>query len=97
VWWKGFTAEEDTWERKENLKNAGEILEEFEGRMNAEIRRQEKIDMVEERDFRRRKLPEKFTAKMLYRWGDGKFEEEYLKKLERNWRRWKAVSPEEKP
>jgi len=39
VWWKGFTVEEDTWERKESLKNAGKALEEFEGRMNAEIRR----------------------------------------------------------
>jgi len=68
----------------ENLKNAGEALKEFEGRMNAEIRKQEKIDMAEERDFRRGKLPEKFTAKMLYRWDDGKFEEENLKKLERN-------------
>jgi len=97
VQWKGFTAEGDIWERKENLKNAEEALEEFEGRMNAEIRRQEKIDMVEERDFRRRELLGKFIAKMLYRWDDGKFEEEYLKKLERNWRRWKAVSPEEKP
>ena len=65
--------------------------------MNAEIRRQEKIDMVEERDFRRRELPGKFTAKILYRWDNRKFEEEYLRKLERNWRRWKAVSPEEKP
>jgi len=65
--------------------------------MNAEIRRQEKINMVEKRDFRKRKLPGKFTAKMLYGWDDGKFEEEYLKKLERNWRRWKAVSLEEKP
>ena len=55
--------------------------------MNAEIRRQEKIDMAEERDFRRGELPGKFTAKMLYRWDDRKFEEEYLKKLERNWRR----------
>jgi len=26
-------------------------------------------------------------AKMLYGWDDGKFKEEYLKKLERNWRR----------
>ena len=34
---------------------------------------------------------------MLYEWNDGKFEEEYLKKLERNWRRWKTVSLEEKP
>ena len=69
------------------MKNTGEALEEFEGRMNAEIRRQEKIDMTEKRDFRREKLPGKFTAKMLYRWDDGKFKEEYLKKLERNWRR----------
>ena len=53
--------------------------------------------MVEERDFRRGELPEKFTAKMLYGWDDGKFKEEYLKKLKRNWRKWKAVSPEEKP
>ena len=95
MWWKGFTAEGDTWERKENLKNAGEALEEFERRMNAKIRRQEKIDMVE-RDFRREELLGKFIAKMLYGWDNGKFEEEYLKKLERNWRRWKAVSLEEK-
>jgi len=69
------------------LKNAEEALEEFEGRMNAEVRRQEKIDMAEERDFRRGELPEKFMARMLYRWDDGIFKEEYLKKLEKNWRR----------
>ena len=97
VWWKGFTAEGDTWERKENLKNAGKALKEFEGRMNTEIRRQEKIDIAEERDFRRKELLGNFTVKMLYGWDDRKFEEENLKKLERNWRRWKAVSPEEKP
>ena len=28
--WKGFTAEGDTWERKENLKNTEELIEEFE-------------------------------------------------------------------
>jgi len=72
-------------------------LEEFEGRMNAEMRRQEKIDMVEERDFKRGELPEKFMVKMLYGWDDRKFKEEYLKKLERNWQKWKSVSPEEKP
>jgi len=66
-----------------------EVLEEFEERMDAEIRRQEKIDMAEERDFRRGELPEKFTTKMLYRWDNRKFEEEYLKKLEKNWKRWK--------
>ena len=77
-------AEGDTWERKENLKNAEEALKEFEGRRNVEVRRQERIDMAEERDFRRGELLGKFMARMLYRWDDRKFEEEYLKKLERN-------------
>ena len=30
IQWKGFTAEGDTWERRENLKNAKELIEEFE-------------------------------------------------------------------
>ena len=64
-----------------------EVLEEFEGRINTEVRRQEKLDIVEERDFRRGELPGKFIAKMLYGWDDGKFEEEYLRKLERNWKK----------
>ena len=89
--------EHDTWERKEDLENAREVLEKFKGRMNAEVRRQEKLDMEEKKDFRRGELLGKFTAKMLYGWDDGKFEEEYLRKLERNWRKWKSVSPEEKP
>jgi len=40
--------------------------------------------MTEEKDFRRGELPGKYMAKMLY---DGKFEKEYLKKLERNWQK----------
>jgi len=36
-------------------------------------------------------------ARLLYGWDDRKFEAEYLKKLERNWRWWKSVSPEKKP
>ena len=38
--------------------------------------------MVEEKDFRRGELLGKLIAKILYRWNDGKFKEEYLKKLE---------------
>ena len=66
------------------MKNAEEALKEFEGRRNVEVRRQERIDMAEERNFRRGELLGKFMARMLYRWDDRKFEEEYLKKLERN-------------
>ena len=80
-------AEHDIWEREEDLGNAREAVEEFERRMSAEVRRQEKLDRMEEKDFRREKLPGKYMAKMLYRWNDGKFEEEYLRKLERNWQK----------
>ena len=71
-------------------------MEEFEGRMNAKVRKQEKLDMIEEKDFRRGELLGKYTVKILYRWDNGKFEEEYLRKLERNWQKWKLVSPKEK-
>ena len=72
-------------------------MEEFEGWMNVEVRRQEKINIADERDFRKGELPGKFTAKMLYGWDNRKFEEEYLRKLERNWQKWKSVFLEEKP
>ena len=34
--------------------------------MNAEVRRQEKLDIAEEKDFKRGELPEKYMARMLY-------------------------------
>ena len=81
VQWKEFIAKHDSWEKKEDLENAKVLVAEFEGRVNAEVRRQEKLNLEEERDFRRGKLPEKY---MLYRWNNRKFEDEYLRKLERN-------------
>ena len=59
-------------------------MEEFEERISAKVRRQEKLNIIEEKDFRREELPEKYMVKMLYGWDNGKFEEEYLRKLERN-------------
>ena len=91
-------------EKKEDLENTRELVDEFEGRMSAEVRRQEEIEerwkvklnpKVEE--FRRSELLGKYTAKILFGWNDEKFENKYLRKLERNWWRWKSVSPEEKP
>ena len=52
--------------------------------MNIEIKQQKKLDIAEERDFRRGKLSGKYTMKILYEWNNKKFEEEYLRKLERN-------------
>jgi len=35
--------------------------------MNAEVKQQEKLDIVEEKNFRKGMLPEKYIAKILYR------------------------------
>jgi len=51
------------------------------------VRRQEKLDLVKEQDFRRGELLEKYTVKMLYGYNNKKFKKEYLKKLERNWQK----------
>ena len=67
------------------MENAKEVVVEFEERLSIEVRRQEKLDIVEERNFRKGKLLEKYIVKMLYEWDDRKFENKYLKKLGRNW------------
>jgi len=70
------------------------LVDDFEGRIGAEVRRQVEKRKVEDR---RVELPGRYMAKLLYGWDDRKFEAEYLRKLEKNWQRWKSVSPEEKP
>ena len=82
IQWKGFMAERDTWKRRENLKNTEKLIEEFE-RGGIEVRRQEE----EVNEYRRMELPGKYTVKLLYGWNNQKFEEEYLNKLEKNWKK----------
>ena len=73
------------------MKNAKELVDDFEERIGAEIRRQEKVveKKREKEEYRRMELLGRYTAKVLYEWNDKKFEEKYLKKLEKNWKRWK--------
>ena len=66
VKWKRFIAEHESWKKEENLENTKEVAAEFEGRMNVEVRRQEKLEIAKEKDFRRRELLEKYIAKILY-------------------------------
>ena len=72
-------AKYNLWKRKEDLKNTKKVVAEF------EERKQERLNMVEKRDFRREKLPEKYIAKILYRQNNRKFKNKYLKKLAKNW------------
>jgi len=48
-----------------------------------DIRKQKR----EERMFKKRKLPGRFTAKKLFRWTDKRYDQEYWGRLERNWNR----------
>jgi len=94
VCWKGFIAENDIWKKEENLENTRELVDEFEERISTEVRRQEGIDekwkiklSPNAEEFRRSKLPGKYIVKILFGWNDKKFEDEYLKKLKKNWQR----------
>jgi len=59
--------EENTWESKENLKNAMELVKEFEKEYSREeeeeVRRQEAEG---DRKIFSRELPGRYTAKLLY-------------------------------
>ena len=70
--------EKDTWESKENLKNVMELVENFKRRYHIEEEeevRWQKAD-EDERTFSR-ELPGRYTAKLLYRWGNKKYDWEY--------------------
>ena len=54
------------------------------------LKKQEKLDIAEERNSRREELLGKYTAKILYRWNNRKFENEYLRKLEKNQKKQKG-------
>jgi len=86
VCWKGFTAESDTWEGRENLKNAKEAIEEFEKEYRRDMKDVAQQE-CEETTFKREELPGKFTAKMLYGWSDKQYDQEYWGRMEKNWRR----------
>jgi len=92
VRWKGFTAEGDTWESRENLRNAGDALKEFKeeySRDNKKVRQQEKEE--DSRDYYRGESPGRYTTRRLFGWSDGEYDRQYWQRLERNWRQWKYV------
>ena len=66
----------NTWESRENLKNTKKLVEEFEReyRKKAEKVKQQKKEN-KKKEFSR-KLPERFTVKILQRWLNKKYEKQ---------------------
>ena len=56
VHWKIFIVEHNIYKRKKDLENTKKIVAKYEKRMSIEVRRQEKLEMEEEQDFRRGEL-----------------------------------------
>ena len=51
------------WKKEKDLENTKEAVEEFKGKLSAKVRQQEKLDWVEEKEFRRGELLGKYIAK----------------------------------
>ena len=86
--------EGDTWERRENLENAQELVKEFEreyGKDNREVRKQEREE--NNREYERGNFPGRFIAKKLFGWNNKRYNREYWERLNRNWRKWKGTRP----
>ena len=69
------------------MGNVREAVEEYEKGYERTARR---IREEEDSAYSRSELLGRYMAKLLYGWDDGKFEREYLEKLERSWKKWKG-------
>ena len=83
--------EEDIWKELENLKDIMDLVKEFEKKIRKKEKREEKKKILNPKAemFKRSKLLEKHIAKISFEWDNEKFEDKYLKKLEKSWMRWK--------
>ena len=89
VRWKGYTMEEDTWENRENLENAKELVEEFERIYREEVKELRWQKQEEEEKEFSQELPREFTAKLLYGWEKRRYKREREKRWDKNWSQWK--------
>ena len=83
-------AKEDTWKKLENLENIIDLVKEFEKKIREKeieriwMRKEKKRVLNSETEvFKRSKLLGKYMIKILFGWNNRKFEDKYLKKLDK--------------
>ena len=72
--------EEDTWESRENLENAKELVKEFEKEYGKETKEVQWQKEEENEKIFLRKLPGKFIAKIVYRWSNKEYKRQREKR-----------------
>ena len=55
--------EYDIWEKKKDLENVKKTIAEFKERLSTEVRRQEKLNIAEEWDFKKREVTGEINSK----------------------------------
>jgi len=85
VRWKEYTVKEDTWENRENLENVKELVEEFEKEYREEAKELRQQELKEEKREFSQELSREFMAKLLYRWGKKRYENENERRWDKNW------------
>ena len=77
--------EENTWENRENLENAKELVEEFKRIYGEEVEKLRWQEQKEEEKEFSWELSREFTAKLLYGWGKRRYKREREKRWDKNW------------
>ena len=86
VKWKNYPTEEASWEPKENLENAQEAIADFHKDNPAAPRKVRAIPTTKKYE----NYTEPNVPRSLFGWEDGKFEWDYLERMENAWEKWKG-------
>ena len=86
VKWKDYPIEEASWEPKENLENAQEAISKFYKENPSAPRRVRAIPTTKKYE----NYTELNVPQSLFGWEDGKFERDYLERMENAWEKWKG-------
>jgi len=78
--------ESDTWEGRENLENAKEVIKEFEKEYRQDMEDVAKQECKEGTQGRG-ELPGRFMVRKLFGWLNKRYNQEYWGRLKRNWKR----------
>ena len=77
--WLNEVCDKNTWENRKNLENTKELVDEFERAYEEKAKELRQQEQKEEKKEFSQELPREFMAKILYKWGQKRYEKEKKK------------------